>query len=174
VQEVSYAKLREQLLKDGQVLEYTSPDKPKTSKTFVDPKRLPGIVVDDDDAELSGEWQISSASSSYVANGYRHDGAAKDGKASARFSAKLPAAGRYEVLFAYPPNGNRASQVAVEIQSADGKKNLQVDQRKAPADGLFHSLGVFEFAANHVATVTITNAGADGYVVIDAVQWRKK
>lgn len=174
VQEIPYAKLREQLLKDGQVLEYATPDKPKTSKTFVDPKQLPGIVVDDEEAELTGQWQLSSASSSYVANGYRHDGAAKDGKASARFTTKLPAAGRYEVLFAYPPNANRASQVAVEIQSAHGKQVFKIDERQAPAHGLFHSLGVFEFAADQAATVTITNAGADGYVVIDAVQWRKK
>jgi hypothetical protein len=174
VQDVPYAKLREHLLKDGQVLEYTSPDKPKTSKRLVDPKQLPGIVVDDDEAELSGEWQISSASPIYIANGYRHDGAAKDGKASARFTAKLPTTGRYEVLFAYPPNGNRASQVAVEVQSADGKKVCHLDQRKAPDDGLFHSLGLFAFAADQAATVIVTNAGADGYVVIDAVLWRKK
>jgi hypothetical protein len=175
VQDVPYAQLREQLLKDGQVLEHAASAPPKTTKTFLAPQSLPGVVVDDDDAQLTGNWQISSSSPGYVGNGYRHDGAAKDGKASARFTAKLPAAGRYEVFLSAPPNPNRSSKVAVEIQSAAGKKVVPVDQRKSPAgDGLFHSLGVFEFTADSPATVTITNAGSDGYVVIDAVQWRPR
>jgi hypothetical protein len=47
-----------------------------------------------------------------------------------------------------------------------------LDQKTAPPnEGLFTSLGVFEFKANQTASVTVSNAGADGYVVIDAVQW---
>jgi hypothetical protein len=175
VQDVPYAKLREQLLQDGQVLEHADSDKPKATKAFVNPKDLPGVVVDDDDAQLTGNWQTSSASNRYVGNGYRHDGAAKDGKATAMFAAKLPTAGRYEVFLSAPPNSNRASKVAVEIQSASGKKVVHIDQRQGPTgDEGFHSLGTYEFAADTPATVTITNTGADGYVVIDAVQWRKR
>ncbi len=175
VQEVAYAALRERLLKDGQVLEYAAADRPKAPRVFLAPSSLPGVVVDDDDAELTGDWKTSSAAPKYVGNGYRHEGAARDGKASARFTAKLPEAGRYEVLVSSPPNSNRSSAVAVDIEHAGGKSAVKIDQRTAPApDQLFHSLGVFDFAAGQPAAVTISNANADGYVVIDAVQWRKK
>lgn len=175
VQNVAYSVLQKRLLADGQVLEYADSSKPKVSKGGVDPKTLPGVVVDDDEAELTGEWQQSSVSSGYVGGGYRHDGAAKDGKATARVKAKLPAAGRYEVFLASPPNGNRSSKAAVEVQSASGAKVIHVDQRKpAAGDALFFSLGTYDFTAEGPAAVTITNAGSDGYVVIDAVQWQKR
>jgi hypothetical protein len=47
-----------------------------------------------------------------------------------------------------------------------------VNQKPAPPiDGLFTSLGTFEFASGEPAAVVISNAGADGYVIVDAVQW---
>jgi hypothetical protein len=48
---------------------------------------------------------------------------------------------------------------------------VTVDQKKAPSHELFHELGVFEFPSGATATVTLSNEGSDGYVVIDAVQW---
>jgi hypothetical protein len=175
VQDVPYAKLREQLLKDGQVLEYASSGPAKATKDFVDPKKLGGIVVDDEQATLTGDWKNSSAAPSYVGNGYRHDDKANDGQLTAKFEAKLPKAGLYEVLVAYPPNNNRSSQVNVEVHHAKGKESLKMDQRKAPAvDDRFHSLGKFEFAADQPAVVVISNANSNGYVVIDAVQWLAK
>ncbi len=175
VQDVPYAKLREQMLKDGQVLEYASAapsGQTKSAKSFVDPKQLPGVVVDDDDAKLTGDWKNSTAAPSFVGHGYRHDNNAKDGKASARFEAKFPKSGRHEVRLAYPPNSNRSSKVAVEIFHAAGKHTVTVDQKKAPSlAGGFISLGTFEFAADKPAAVVVSNAGSDGYVIIDAVQW---
>jgi hypothetical protein len=55
------------------------------------------VVVDDDDAKLTGEWMESGAAQTFIGNGYRHEDNTKDGKASARFEAKLPKAGKYEV-----------------------------------------------------------------------------
>lgn len=173
VQDVPYAKLRENLLKQGQILEYTAP--PKVGANGVDPKKLPGVVVDDSDAKVTGAWEESGAGKAYVGEGYQHDGAAKNGKSSARFEAKLPKAGQYEVRLAYPANNNRASNVAVEIQHAKGTETVKVDQKKAPAiDGLFVSLGSFTFSEDKPAAVVVSNAGTDGYVTIDAVQWLAK
>ena len=174
VQDVPYAQLRERLLRDGQVLEYASAapggQASNSANSFLDPKGLPGVVADDDDAQLIGDWKRSSATPGYVGHGYRHNENAKDGKASARFEAKLPKPGRYEVRLAYPPNSNRASNVKIEIQHASGTKSVAVNQRQPPpVGGMFISLGEFEFSGN--STVTILTAGADGYVVIDAVQW---
>jgi hypothetical protein len=175
VQDVAYTKLREQLQTDGQVLEHADSAKPKAEKAIVNLASLPGVVVDDEAAQLTGEWKTSSAAPVYVGNGYRHDNAAQNGKASARFTAKLPAAGKYEVRLSSPPNANRSSKVSVEIQAADGQHVAKVDQRRSPgAAETFHTLGIYEFTADQPGVVTVSNNGSDGYVVIDAVQWIRK
>jgi hypothetical protein len=166
VQDVPYAKLREVLLKDGQVLEYER----ARSGRGLEGVKVEGILVDDDAAELTGEWKQSSAAAKFIGDGYRHDRKAQDGKAAARFAAKLPKPGRYEVRLAYPPNSNRSSKVAVEVEHASGKEALALNQQQPPKiDGLFVSLGTFHFA--ETGAVTVSNRGADGYVVLDAVQW---
>lgn len=175
VQDVPYAKLRARLLKDGQVLEFTGAAavaKRQPLRSVPDPRSLPGVVVDDADAALTGNWKHSSATPGHVGNGYHHDDNAQDGKATARFGARLPKPGRYEVRFAYPPNPNRASKVRVEIHFAGGEKTVFVNQRATPGlEGRWQSLGRFPFRAEAPAAVVVSNAGADGYVVIDAVQW---
>jgi hypothetical protein len=168
---VPYSKLRERLLKDGQVLEFHAPDAAR-SDSGVDPATLPGIVLDNTQAKRNGAWTDSRASGRFVGHGYQHDGNTKDGKCSAVFETRLPKAGHYEVRLAVPHNANRASNVTLEVRAAGGPKTVTVNQKKQPPIGaLWVSLGTFEFNAEQPATVVISNEGADGYVVIDAVQW---
>ena len=170
VQDVPYEKLRERLLADGQVLGHSGPAQTRRGGRPID--KIPGIVVDDGDAKLTGVWQESGAAQNFVGHGYQHDGNARDGKATARFEAKLPKAGRYEVRLGYTPNSNRASNVPVAIAHAGGTKTVTVNQKNdPPIEDSFVSLGVFDFTAEQPATVTVSNAGTDGYVTIDAVQW---
>ncbi len=172
VQEVSYKNLRPQLLKDGQVLEYAGGT---SGRGGVSPEKLAGIVVDDRSAKLEGNWESSTAAGNWVGQSYRHDGNVKEKKSQARFEAKLPQAGRYEVRLAYTPNPNRASNVEVVVAHAGGESTVTVDQRKKPAiDELFVSLGEFDFADGQPAAVTITNRQANGHVIADAVQWLPK
>lgn len=178
VQDVPYAKLRERLMADGQVLEFAAPA-PTSGKTSgrgaVDWKKLAGVVVDDSAAKTSGNWKASRAAASWIGEGYRHDEDARDGKAAARFEARMPASGRYEVRLAYTPHANRSTKTAVEIEHAQGRESLTIDQRQTPPqDGNFLSLGTFEFNAEKPAAVVVSNRDADGYVIIDAVQWLSK
>jgi hypothetical protein len=166
VQQVPYAKLRARLLEDGQILEY---DGPISSKSV----SLDGIVVDDLKATLTGHWQEGAAGKFYNAS-YQHDGNAGKGEAQAVFRAELAKAGRYEVRLVYAPNKNRASNVPVTVRHAGGEAKVAVDQREpGKVDGIAVSLGEFEFAAG-ATEVTVSNAGTDGYVIIDAVQWLAK
>lgn len=166
VQKVPYAKLREQLLKDGQILEYTGPK----SARGLDPQGMKGVVVDDEQALKAGHWQESGAAKKFIGNGYSHDGNSAKGENTAAFRAKLPKAGRYEVIFAYAPNNNRASNVPVTVKHAAGETKVTVNEKKdATFDGLGVSLGMFEFGTE--AEVSVTTAGTDGYVVLDGVQW---
>lgn len=167
VQDVPYAKLREQILKDGQILHYDGP----ASSAGVDPKKLDGIVVDDAQAKLTGTWKHSHGAKAFIGDGYNHDDKAMNGKASARFEAKLPQAGKYRVQLAAPPNSNRATNAPVEVQHAGGVQKLPIDLKAGTADkGVsWIDLGTFEFGTE--AAVTISNAGTNGYVVVDGVRW---
>jgi hypothetical protein len=90
------------------------------------------------------------------------------------FRADLAKAGRYEVRLVYASNKNRASNVPVTVRHVGGEARVTVDQREpGKIDGIAVSLGEFEFAAGP-AEVRVSNAGTDGYVIIDAVQWLAK
>jgi hypothetical protein len=167
VQKVPYQQLRERLLKDGQILQYVSPKDLRS----VDPKKLQGIILDDTAAKLTGHWVHSSAAKSFLSNDYIHDGNAKDGQCIARFETKLPKAGKYRVMLAAAPSGNRATNAPFEIQHKEGITKLKVNLKEPkPADGLFWlNLGSYEFDTD--AVVSVTNEGTDGYVVIDGMRW---
>lgn len=170
VQELPYSELREQLLKDGQILE--SDVAPKTQGVKI--SELEGVVVDSDDAEVKGHWPRSAAMTPYVKNSYLHDGNENKGEKAVRFSASLDA-GRYEVRVSYSPNTNRASNVPVTVRHADGEDTRRIDQRKkAEHDDLFTTIGTYRFGANQPAVVEIGTVGTDGHVIADAVQFIKK
>jgi hypothetical protein len=62
--------------------------------------------------------------------------------------------------------------VPVTVRHADGETAVTVNQRQPPTiDKAFVSLGTFRFEKGKGGSVVVNNKGADGYVVIDAVQW---
>jgi hypothetical protein len=167
VQDLSYDRLRERLLADGQVLEYTGPS--RRAAVILDPTKLPGIVLDNTAAKLTGEWKSSSVNSPRVGDDYLHDDNRNKGAAVARFEAELTP-GKYEARLSWPRNDNRATNVPVTIHHANGSATVKVNQRQAPKiDEVFESLGVFEFRVQ--AAVEVSNADTDGYVIVDAVQF---
>jgi len=168
VQEVPYRELREQLVKGGQILEYDGPIAAGKGKLIKDIK---GIVVDDEKAEMKGNWKPSSSNGPFVNFGYRHDNNEEKGDATATFSTSLEEGGNYSVRIAYPPNNNRASNIKVVVSHRGGDSTVVLNQRQKGSHDSFQDLGTYSFNAGATASVTVSNAGTDGYVVIDAVQW---
>jgi len=151
VQDIDVPALQVKLHEQEQVLALVRPS-----------SKLPGIVMDAEDARLTGNW----ISSNFGGGSYRHDHNEEKGKKSARFELKVPADGRYEVRFLYTAYANRATNVPITVESADGLKTIQMNQRKpSPV-----SLGIYRFTAAKPAVVTVSNEGTDGYVVIEVVQ----
>lgn len=166
VQQVAYPKLRDRLLQDGQVLQYSGPK----SSRGLDPKKMDGVVVDDTQAVKTGEWSEGGAATKFIGDGYAHDGNADKGKKSILFTAKLPKAGQYEVFFAYTPNNNRASNVPVTVIHASGRQTTVVNEKKpTPPGATGISLGTFDLGTD--ASVLVETTGTDGHVVADGVQW---
>lgn len=168
VQKVNYEKLRARLLADKQVLDWTGGGSNAGGK-FVDPKSLPGIVLDDEQAAKTGHWSESVSSTWRVGKSYLHDGNAEKGSLSAVFTPDIPAAGDYEIILFNAPNQNRASNVPV-IVSIPGQpaKTLKVDQKSKGET----SLGRFKLPAGKATTVTVSNKETDGYVILDGVQFK--
>ena len=136
------------------------------------PGALLGFTVDDKDAKLVGMWKASQFTKPYVGEGYIHDDKTGKGEKSATFTPKLPKAGEYEVLIAYTVGGTRSTSTPVTITFDGDAKTVLVDQTKPPKiDGLFHSLGRFKFKAGSDGSVTISNKGTDGHVIVDAVRF---
>lgn len=169
VQDLDYPKLQARLLEDKQILEWTGPRK-SAAAGGIDPKTLPGVVVDNTAAKLTGDWLQSSSIGGYIGTEYLHDGHEGKGMKSAIFTAKIPNAGRYEIRVAYTPNPNRATNVPVSVESNSGLKKLRLNQREAPKQNGFQSVTTIEIAADESVTVSISNADSDGHVIVDAVQ----
>ncbi|MCC6507953.1 MAG: DUF1549 domain-containing protein [Pirellulaceae bacterium] len=154
-------------------LEKKSGRKPVTAgKKSIEARALPGIVIDDTEAEKVGEWKESGSVGPYVGAGYIHDLSQADISKTVTFEPKALPPGSSTVRFSYTHAENRTSQAAVRVFSADGEKMVSVNQRMPPTiDGLWISLGEFRFEKDGQAFVLVSNEQADGHVVADAVQF---
>ncbi|MCF7784478.1 MAG: FAD-dependent oxidoreductase [Prosthecobacter sp.] len=174
VQKLPYPALRERLLAQKQVLELpVLPDLPPEAKGAmnVDPKTLPGIVLDDSEAELQGQWSHSSGFKPHIGTGYLHDDKRADGQSIALWRCKAPKTGRYEVRMAYSPHETRATKVPVTIQCSGRKTDIAVDQTQSLAAGeAFRTIGSVQLDGGVETTITVGNAGTDGFVILDALQ----
>ncbi len=167
VQKIDYPKLRERLLADKQVLVWTGPK--RTGVNGIDVKTLSGLVIDDDKAEKKGTWSTSASVGGFVGEYYLHDNNGQKGELSATYRFEVKQPGVYDVRIGYTGNGNRATNVPITIQHAEGTADVTLNERTAPnIDKMFRSVGKFKFGGE--AVITISNANTDGYVVVDAVQ----
>ncbi|MFN3651930.1 MAG: FAD-dependent oxidoreductase [Armatimonadota bacterium] len=171
VQNVPVPSLQERLRELGQVLEWTGTAAANGSAPLIAPGSLPGVVLDDVDGQRSGTWAVSTRSvERRVGTGYLHDNDTRDGRSQIRFTPEIPAAGEYELLILAPPHPNRATNAPVEI--AIGKEDpirVRVDLRGPQGSG-FRPVGRFLLPAGRQTTITVSNGGTDGYVVVDGVQ----
>ncbi|MFO1499982.1 MAG: DUF1553 domain-containing protein [Verrucomicrobiota bacterium] len=138
----------------------------------IDSAALAGVVVDNLAAEIQGTWKESNYSTNFVDRNYLHDGDADKGKKAVRFVPELPKEGLYEVLVAYTPRANRATNVPVTIRSKQGVSKVLLNQTLAPTrDKAFTTVGKYMFSAGTNGAVTISNEGTKGFVVADAVRF---
>lgn len=175
VQQLPYSKLRERILAQKQVLEIPPlaplPAKPAPSGN-VDPAKLPGIVLDDAQAELKGDWNRSTNFKSFVGAGYVHDEQQGDGRSSAVFTFTAPKTGRYDLRVAYSPHATRAKNVPITLESGGKTQSLTFDQTQPiPAGENFRSAGIVEVTGGEPTRITISNRNTQGgFVIVDALQ----
>ena len=141
---------------------------------IADAAKLPGIVLDETEAVLVGQWQYSTHTPPYVGYGYLHDMKAGKGEKSVTYTPTLPTAGWYEVRLAHCYNVRRSTRTPVTIHHADGETRLVINQQQEPEHGrLFCTLGIFRFETGRSGWVRISNEGTEEnkVVIADAMQF---
>ena len=176
VQALDYPTLRTRLLAQNVVLELPKlppADKPAraTGPVSLDPKSLPGLILDDAQAELSGDWERSTNFKPHVGGGYLHDEQRADGKARAVFRFKGPADGEYELRMAYSAHETRTTRLPVTIMGGDTEQRFTVDQTQpTPTGEAFRPIGSLRLRQGVEYTLTVTNQDTKGFVIVDAFQ----
>ena len=101
----------------------------------VDLNRFKGIVIDDHQAKLVGNWKSSTHHSGFVGDRYIHDDGKEKGKNRAIFSPVIERGGLYEVRVSYTAGVNRSTSVPIIIHHQDGRDERRIDQTKTPPLG---------------------------------------
>ena len=177
VQALDYPTLRTRLLAQNVVLELpvlppltAKSDRP-SGPVSLDPKSLPGLILDDAQAELSGDWERSTNFKPHVGVGYLHDEQRADGKARAVFRFKGPADGEYELRMAYSAHETRTTRLPVTIMGGDTEQRFTVDQTQPmPTGEAFRPIGSLRLRQGVEYTLTVTNQDTKGFVIVDAFQ----
>jgi hypothetical protein len=129
-------------------------------------------------AKFIGSWEqtdrggnshflIDRAGSDWYPHAFTQPG---DGSSRAIFTPTIGVSGKYEVFewHGYIDGASMATNVPCKITSADGVKNVTIDQSKN--QGRWNSLGVFTFGAGRFGSVEISN-NANGVVVADVIKF---
>lgn len=159
VQQLDYAKLNLQLQADGQVL---------GSATDL----AEGVVVDDADATgvvISGAWSGSTSIAGFWGSGYLHDGNAGKGTKSVTFTPDLPSNGTYDVYLRWTADGNRATNVPVDVLHPGGSHTVVVNQQINGS--AWRKIFTTNFNAGTGASVVLRTDETAGFVVADAVRF---
>ena len=177
VQKLRYPALRERLLPQKQVLDLpvlaNLPPQAQGAMS-IDPKTLPGIVLDDKQAELKGTWSHSSGFKPHIGTGYLHDDKRGDGHSIATFHFKAPQTGKYDLRLAYFAHETRATKVPLVIESGGHKTEISVDQTLPLAAGeAFRRIGFLQLSSDAETTIIVSNQGSEGFVILDALQLLK-
>jgi hypothetical protein len=177
VQSLDYGRLRARLLAQRQVLDLpVLPPLPAkiarpAGPMSLDPKSLPGLILDDAQAELSGDWERSTNFKPHVGTGYLHDEQRSDGKSRAVFRFKAPADGEFELRIAYSAHESRTTRLPVTIVGGGTEQSFTVDQTQPlPAGEAFREVGRIPMRKGVEYTLTVTNKDTNGFVILDAFQ----
>ena len=177
VQALEYAQLRARLLAQHQVLDLPvlAPLPAKIARSSgpvsLDPKSLPGLILDDAQAELSGDWERSTNFKPHVGTGYLHDEQRSDGKSRAVFRFKAPADGEFELRMAYSAHPTRTTRLPVTLTNGPQVQTFTVDQTIALSSGdAFRTIGKVRLRRDGDYVLEVTNKDTGGFAIVDAFQ----
>ncbi len=140
----------------------------------ITPEPVDYSIIDNEDARCSftGLWTRATAQPDKFGPSYHYLwGNVETGAAT--WLLTVPEGGLYEIAVWYPQHTNRAGDAPFTVHHAGGQTTVPVNQQIN--GGMWFVLGTFEFDANAVNKVVLTNAVSDTekLVVADAVRCRR-
>ena len=127
-------------------------------------------VIDENEAQLTGNWQrVTGKPYSYL-NDYVEDGTAgSDQNTYVTFPLNITVSGHYDVNFQYQPVWNGAKQTPVSITHRDGTFNGTVDESNWSQGTAGVSLGRFYFRSGDDNKLVVS-ANSSGVTSADSVR----
>jgi VCBS repeat-containing protein len=134
----------------------------------VDPNASGDVVVDNAQATVTGDWQLTDYRPNEYGSDYLHDKNTGKGAKSVTFTPNLAVSGQYEVSLWWPVAQVWATNVPVDVNHAGGTDTVSVNQ--SLDGGEWNSIGTYDFTAGS-GSVTIRTDGTTSHVAADAVQF---
>jgi hypothetical protein len=122
-------------------------------------------------SDIDGNWTRSTSNTGYYGDNYQTQ-AGTTATAWARWTARFPASGYYNVYLRWTSGSNRATNARVHVNTGTGQTIRTVNQRNN--GGTWNLLGRYYFKAGYATgagSVSIFATGANGFVVADAVRF---
>jgi hypothetical protein len=135
-----------------------------------DPGSFEGLVIDDQQAELKGQWSSGTTKKRYVGYGYRYAGGGSGAEATYTITPRQ--SGRFQIGVRSAPFDNRSTAAPVEIQLGDQVIRKTVNYQGSE-DGEFIPVGIVNVEQGVEIKVRVLTEGAKGIVHLDAVQMLK-
>jgi hypothetical protein len=134
---------------------------------------IPDIIIDnlDNNVIITGNWYESTSDSDFYRDNYIHDGDELQGQKSVVFTPDIEESGEYFVFIKDTFHNNRATNVPINISHDDGVSTVYIDQSEEEYN--WEPLGRYNFTNGGNGYVKISNDGADGYVIADAVKFKR-
>lgn len=163
---------------------FPGPDSPQMDAAEEYPNTLPALNVYVDNKLSSTsvtflpsttDWPSGTTSTTPLFYGGNYQYAMNTGGLkTAKFTPTLHAAGNYDVFVRWTTASNRASNVPYTVVYDGGTATGQLDQKVIQPDAVdgWNPIGTYAFAQGTVGSVTLSNAGANGVVMADAVWFR--
>jgi hypothetical protein len=138
--------------------------------------RLTGSVIQYEDkqhVQTHGKWQPRTVNGMRGLFRFDYLVGTADTPSEATYTLPIPEDGTYQISLLYPAAKDRASNVPLTIQHADGKAELKWNMRKGSKHGFSVEVGKYRFQKGKPATVTLSTRGTDGNVIADGVAFVK-
>ncbi len=145
-------------------------DGAKVSQNATPAQTGPELLFDVSSAVAVGAWPKGGRGKATIGSSYLHDNNEAKGEKSMTFTVTVPEPGSYAIRFHYNTHLTRSSCTPVTVKVGDQLQTFSVNQRKS--DGKGAVLGTFDI--QDTATVTVSNAGTDGHVIVDGLELIKK
>ena len=137
----------------------------------LNPNSIEGLVIDDKDAELVGNWGTGSGGAGrYVGYSYRYASGGSGAKATYKFKAKE--SGRFQIGLRSAPFDNRSTAAPVEVLVGKELVTKEINYQ-GTAEGEFIPVAIVNLSQGDEVVVVQLTAGVKGLVHVDALQLLK-